>query len=135
MGTGRIIDGTHSWPGALHSPGYFLAAPTAFFDSTFDSRSIKLVLIVLRFLWQRQRMGQRSIVDIALILASPRLLRRGRLRSRPDARLSPMNAAADFALARRGILRRAIGRGLRLLCASYAARPLQNKKAEAPSAR
>ena len=108
--------------------------PAAFFDSTFDSRSIKLVLIVLRFLRQRQRVDQRSLVDMTLIITSPHLLHRGRLRSRPDVGLSRTNVAADFDLTRRGIFRLDIGRGPRLLCAPGAVRPLPTKKAEARSA-
>ena len=74
--------------------------------------------------------GQMIVIHLCLTTA----LHRGRLRRRSDLRLSPTSAAADFDLARRGILRRAIGPGLRLLCAPCAARPLQNQTAEALSA-
>ena len=71
---------------------------------------------------------------LVMYLCLTTVLHRGRLRRRSDLRLSPTSAADDFDLARRGILRRAIGPGLRLLCAPCAARPLQNQKAEALSA-
>ena len=74
--------------------------------------------------------GQMIVIHLCLTT----VLHRGRLRRRSDLRLSPTSAAADFDLARRGILRRAIGPGLRLLCAPCAARPLQNQTAEALSA-
>ena len=76
--------------------------------------------------------GDKTLTDRgSLVAEGPMLMHlclktvshRGRLRRRSDAGLPQMNAAADSALARRGIPRMGIGRGLRLLYAPCAARP------------